>query len=171
MLFSYYALAPFIFTELNMSSLEFGYSGIALALGSLMGSMLNKKLLSRGWQSATLINLASILALCGGSSVWLLQSSLVFLLPMVCVVMAFGIAIPNILSQALKDYKQVAGSAGALFGLAYYLMLGAGLALAGLLQNLGLVLLLASGLSGVLCLFNTRRANSSLSMRNTKPIQ
>jgi len=167
MLFGYYALAPFIFTGFNMSSIEFGYSGIALALGSLMGSLLNKKLLSRGWQSATLINLASILALCGGAGVYLLQSSLAFLLPMVCVVLAFGIAIPNILSQALVDYKQVAGSAGALFGLTYYLMLGAGLALAGLLQNLGLVLMLAAGLSGVLCLLNIRSATPALSTRGT----
>jgi len=167
MLFGYYALAPFIFAGFKMSSLEFGYSGVALALGSLMGSLVNKKLLSRGWQSATLINLASILALCGAMGVYLLQSSLAFLLPMVCVVLAFGIAIPNILCQALVDYKQVAGSAGALFGLAYYLMLGAGLALAGLLQNLGLVLMLAAGLSGVLCLLNIRSATPALSRRGT----
>ncbi|RTR32760.1 multidrug effflux MFS transporter [Shewanella atlantica] len=165
MLFSYYALAPFIFAGLNLSSIEFGYSGVVLALGSLMGSLLNKQLLSRGWQAMTLINLASAMALFGGVGVWLLQSSLAFLLPMVCVVMAFGIAIPNILSQALVDYKQVAGSAGALFGLAYYLMLGAGLALAGLLHNLGQVLLLAAGLSGVLCLLNIRSETPALSTR------
>lgn len=165
MLFGYYALAPFIFADLNMSSIAFGYSGIALGLGSLIGSLVNKQLLSRGWQAVTLINLASILALCGGVGVWVLQSSLAFLLPMVCVVLAFGIAIPNILSQALVDYKQVAGSAGALFGLAYYLMLGAGLALAGLVQNLGLVLLLAAGLTNLLCLFNNWGANSSLSTK------
>ncbi|WP_394147539.1 multidrug effflux MFS transporter [Shewanella atlantica] len=158
MLFSYYALAPFIFAGFHMSSVEFGYSGMALALGSLMGSLLNNQLLSRGWQAANLIRLAAILALLGAAGVCLLQSSLAFLLPMVCVVLAFGIALPNILTQALIDYKQEAGSAGALFGLAYYLMLGVGLSLAGWLQNLGLVLLLAAGLSAVLCLFNNKSA-------------
>ncbi|VEB41675.1 Uncharacterised protein [Chromobacterium violaceum] len=56
------------------------------------------------------------------------------------VVIAFGIAIPNILSQALRDYRDQAGAAGALFGLSYYLLLGAMLALAGAAQNLGLAL-------------------------------
>ncbi len=167
MLFSYYSLAPFIFASFNMSSLEFGYSGIALALGSLLGSLTNKLLLSRGWQSTTLINLASILALCGGVGVWLLQSSLVFLLPMGCVVLAFGIAIPNILSRALVDYKQMAGSAGALFGLAYYLMLGAGLALAGLIQNLGLVLIYAAGTTSLLSLINWRSGLNQVNLASS----
>ncbi len=58
---------------------------------------------------------------------------------MLLVVMAFGIAIPNVLSAALVDYKQQAGSAGAVFGLMYYLLIGSGLGLAGIIQNLGVV--------------------------------
>lgn len=54
--------------------------------------------------------------------------------------LAYGIAIPNILSRALCHYREQAGKAGALFGLTYYLLLGCMLGLAGLVQKLGLVL-------------------------------
>ncbi len=56
---------------------------------------------------------------------------------MLLVVMAFGIAIPNVLSRELVGYQSQAGSAGALFGLMYYTLIGSGLALAGMVQNLG----------------------------------
>ena len=60
---------------------------------------------------------------------------------MMLVVMAFGIAIPNVISAALKDYKQHAGSGGAILGLIYYLQIGIGLAIAGQIQELGKVLM------------------------------
>lgn len=56
--------------------------------------------------------------------------------------MAYGISIPNILARALRHYKDCTGTAGAILGLMYYLMLGGGLVLAGLSQQLGLVLTL-----------------------------
>jgi Bcr/CflA subfamily drug resistance transporter len=150
MLFGYYSLAPFLFAELGLSASEFGYSGLVLALATLIGSLLNKHLLGRGWQPSSLVRLACVLALVGGLLVWASQDSLWFLLPMMGVVVAFGIAIPNVLSQALLGYREVAGSAGALFGLAYYLLLSLGLALAATLQDLGM-LLLGCGLVAVLC--------------------
>ncbi|MBR7631113.1 multidrug effflux MFS transporter [Aeromonas popoffii] len=150
MLFGYYSLAPFLFAELGLSASEFGYSGILLALATLIGSLLNKHLLGRGWQPSSLVRLACVLALVAGLLVWTSQDSLWFLLPMMGVVVAFGIAIPNVLSQALLGYREVAGSAGALFGLAYYLLLSLGLALAATLQDLGM-LLLGCGLVAVLC--------------------
>lgn len=157
MLFGYYSLAPFLFTHLGMSSLEFGYSGAALALGSLIGAQLNRSLIVRGWQASDLIRLASSLSLCGAIGVSLLQNSIVFLLPMSLVVLAFGVAIPNILSQALVEYRAMAGSAGALFGLIYYLLLGGSLALAAIVQNLGTVLVIAAG-SCCLLSFTDRKA-------------
>ncbi|WP_265458298.1 multidrug effflux MFS transporter [Aeromonas salmonicida] len=150
MLFGYYSLAPFLFAGLGLSASEFGYSGLVLALGTLIGSLLNKRLLGKGWQSMSLIRLATSLALGAGVVVWASQDSLWFLLPMMGVVVAFGIAIPNVLSQALLAYREVAGSAGALFGLAYYLLLSLGLALAAGLQDLGM-LLFGCGLLAVLC--------------------
>jgi predicted MFS family arabinose efflux permease len=150
MLFGYYSLAPFLFAGLGLSTGEFGYSGLVLALATLIGSLLNKHLLGRGWQPSSLVRLACVLALVAGLLVWASQDSLWFLLPMMGVVVAFGIAIPNVLSQALLGYREVAGSAGALFGLAYYLLLSLGLALAATLQDLGM-LLLGCGLVAVLC--------------------
>ncbi|MCL1146575.1 multidrug effflux MFS transporter [Shewanella sp. 10N.261.52.F9] len=144
MLFGYYSLAPFVFSQLGLSQKQFGASGIILATGVLMGSVCNKYLLSRNWQIETLISLAGITALVGAIGVYLTQSSLLFLLPMSLIVFGFGIAIPNILSQALLNYKEAAGTAGALFGLTYYLLLGAGLALAAISHNLALLLLISA---------------------------
>lgn len=140
MLFGYYSLAPFLFAGLGLSTGEFGYSGILLALATLLGSLLNKHLLGRGWPPSSLVRLACALALVAGLLVWASQSSLWFLLPMMGIVVAFGLAIPNVLSQALLTYREVAGSAGALFGLGYYLLLSLGLAVAAGLQDLGLLL-------------------------------
>lgn len=140
MLFGYYSLAPFLFAGLGLSAGEFGYSGLGLALATLMGSLLNKGLLGQGWASSSLIRLACTLAFICGAGVWLGQGSLWFLLPMMGTVVAFGVAIPNVLSQALLAYREVAGSAGALFGLAYYLLLSLGLAVAASLQDLGMLL-------------------------------
>jgi len=150
MLFGYYALAPFLFDGLGLSLRDFGYSGILLALATLLGSLLNKHLLGKGWQPSSLIRLACVLALVGGLLVWVSQAVLWFLLPMMGVVVAFGLAIPNVLSQALQAYRAVAGSAGALFGLAYYLLLSLGLAVAAGLQDLGL-LLTGCGLLALCC--------------------
>ncbi|WP_429022242.1 multidrug effflux MFS transporter [Aeromonas allosaccharophila] len=150
MLFGYYSLAPFLFAGLGLSTAEFGYSGILLALATLCGSLLNKHLLGRGWLPSSLIRLACVLALVAGLLVWATQASLWFLLPMMGVVVAFGLAIPNVLSQALLAHREVAGSAGALFGLGYYLLLSLGLAVAAGLQDLGL-LLSGCGLLALIC--------------------
>ncbi|MCD1216698.1 multidrug effflux MFS transporter [Vibrio cholerae] len=144
MLFGYYSLAPFLFSDLGLTTSQFGYSGVILAAATFIGSMMNKKLLTKGWTPNALIRIAVGIALTCGLLVWLNQSSLWFLLPMMGIVISFGIAIPNILSQALIAYKEVAGSAGALFGLSYYLLLSLGLGIAGLLQSLGLILTLCS---------------------------
>ncbi len=66
MLFGYYSLAPFLFAGLGLNASEFGYSGLVLALGTLIGSLLNKRLLGKGWQSMSLIRLATSLALGAG---------------------------------------------------------------------------------------------------------
>lgn len=140
MFFSYYSLAPFIFERLGLSSLQFGYSGIVLAFSSLVGALVNKKLIYRQVQSYDIILIAAFLAGIGAGSVLLLKDSLWFLIGVMFVVIAFGMAIPNILSLALLKYKNVAGTAGSFFGLMYYTLIGIGLAISGWLQDLGLVL-------------------------------
>ncbi|ABC29700.1 Permease of the major facilitator superfamily [Hahella chejuensis KCTC 2396] len=151
MLFSYYSLAPFIFESLGYSSVEFGYSGVILAIGSLAGSLLNQAGLRRGMTPPQLIRTGTGMAILGGFGVMLTQKTLWFLAPMSLTLMSYSIAIPNILSQALARYRANAGAAGALFGLAYYLLLGIGLVVSGWLQNLGATLLSAATGCLLLC--------------------
>jgi Bcr/CflA subfamily drug resistance transporter len=148
MVFSYFSLAPFIFEQLGLSSRQFGYSGIALALGSLLGALLNRYLLTKGVSAKNQILLGSLLALGAALALSYWQHSLMMLLPCMLITLAFGLAIPNVLSQALNRYRQRLGTAGAVFGLFYYLLIGTGLSLAALGQNLTATLLLCS----LLCL-------------------
>lgn len=147
MVFSYFSLAPFMFERLGLSSQQFGYSGVTLALGSLAGALLNRYLLARGVSAKRQILLGGMLALASGVALLWWQHSLWMLLPSLLVMLAFGLAIPNVLSQALSRYRQQRGTAGALFGLLYYLLIGLGLAIAARGQDLALTLLLCSLLS------------------------
>ncbi|MGR6503252.1 multidrug effflux MFS transporter [Shewanella sp. Koi 1] len=150
MWFSYFSLAPFMFEAQGLSTLAFGMSGLLLGFGAFLGSYFNKLLLGRGYSSALLVRLASLIALFGGLGIWLIQSTdiglnnVYFLLPMLLIVIAYGIAIPNILSSALANYRAYAGSAGALFGLFYYILLGLGLGGAGMVSHLGGVISFAA---------------------------
>lgn len=146
-LFSYYSLAPFQFQRLGLSDTLFGYSGVILALGSGFGAWFNKRLLKAGVAAMQLIRLAAVSGLLGGLGVWWLQDSAAFVLPMLLIVLAFGMAIPNILGMALVDYSDRLGTAGALLGLFYYLLIGAGLMLAGWSQALGETLIACSALA------------------------
>lgn len=141
-LFSYYSLGPFVFQRLGLSAQWFGYSGVILALGSGLGAWLNKRLLHRGVSGPQLVQIAGALTLMGASGVWLLEESALFVLAMLVVVLAFGMAIPNILGSALVNYGDRLGTAGALFGLLYYLLIGGGLMLAAWGQALGETLML-----------------------------
>ena len=136
-MFSYYALAPFMFQRLGMSELLYGLGGVLLAVGSSLGAWTNRRLILAGWKTNRVMTLGVMLTLGGGIGVQLTQHSAWFVLPMIVVVFAFGLAIPHALGEALTAYKDRLGSAGALFGLTYYLMIGAGMWLAGWTQSLG----------------------------------
>lgn len=143
-LFSYYSLGPFQFERLGLSGEWFGYSGVMLALASGFGAWLNKKLLQTGCRPLQLIRLAALTGLLGGIGVWLLEAHVWFVLPMLLVILAFGMAIPNILGAALRNYTDRLGTAGALLGLFYYLLIGAGLMLAAWSQALGETLMVCN---------------------------
>ena len=140
-LFSYYSVGPFIFAQQGRSTAEFGYSGVLLALGSGLGAWLNKILLKRGMGSDHLVFVAALVAVVGSLLVLALQHSALLVWPMLLVVLAFGMAIPNVLGAALVDYRDRLGTAGALFGLLYYLVIGSGLGLVAWAQDLGWSLL------------------------------
>ena len=151
-LFSYYQLGSFTFLELGLGSEQFGYSGVALGFGSFLGSYLNKSLLSKKVSQLSMLKVSALLLTLGAVGVYTVLDTIWFVVPMILVVMSFGIAIPNLLSVALVDYKLQVGSAGALFGLMYYLLIGTGLALAGEVQNLGAVLIVCSGVTALVTL-------------------
>ncbi|MCU1751635.1 MFS transporter [Pseudomonas sp. 6D_7.1_Bac1] len=154
-LFSYYSLGPFEFQRLGVGPELFGYSGVVLALGSGLGAGLNKHLLKRGMTGPQLVGIAAIAALLGAMGVQGLRESVWFVAPMLLVVLAFGMAIPNILGSALTGYGDRLGTAGALFGLMYYLLIGGGLMLAAWSQALGWTLLIC----GVLAVLLSGRAS------------
>lgn len=136
-LFSYYSLAPFMFERLGVSTTLFGSSGLALALGSGIGASLNKRLLARDVAPQRIVMTASVLATISGAAILLLSDTLWFLVPVMLLVVASGLAIPNILSSALARYRDRLGTGGAVLGLYYYLLIGAGLTLSGMSQTLG----------------------------------
>lgn len=155
-LFSYYSLGPFIFQRLNLDATWFGYSGVILALGSGFGAWANRRLLQAGCAAMQLIRLAAVTGLLGGIGVWWLQDSGAFVLPMLLIVLAFGMAIPNILGLALVNYSDRLGTAGALLGLIYYLLIGAGMMLAGWSQALGETLIACSAVALLLTIRATK---------------
>lgn len=153
MLFSYYSLAPFMFERLGFTSQQFGYTGIILAFGSLIGAILNRYLIFRGIIPLTQVFFGVLLAMLADFTLLWLQNSMMLLLPCSIVMVAFSLVIPNVLSQALIDYKQQSGIAGALFGLLYYLFIGVGLVLVAAIQNLTFTLMLCSALALICSIF------------------
>ncbi len=139
-LFSYYSQGPFLFARLGLDARIFGYSGMALAAGALVGAQGNRLLLRRGAGQRPIFICAGLLLLPASAGVCLLADSWFFLLPMIAVATAYAMAIPVVLGTALSDYADCRGSAGALFGLTYYLVIGLGLAFVGWGQSLGVAL-------------------------------
>ncbi|SEJ02219.1 drug resistance transporter, Bcr/CflA subfamily [Myroides marinus] len=158
LLFSYYSFAPFIFEQQGLSPTVYGYSGVILALGSFIGSTLNKRLLEKGYQPITLMKIAATIAIVNTLVLILVGNTLYFLIPMVFIVTAFGIAIPNILSQALLQYKSSIGTASALFGLLYYILIGTGLYISSIMPNITVVMITFSVIAMIV----------SLLIKNTK---
>ena len=146
-LFSYYSLAPFLFARFDLDALAFGYSGVALAAGSLFGALLNRRLLRQNVPLGQMLAIACILHLAGAAAVYVLRESLWFVAPGALVTLAYAMAIPLVLGSALSAYGDCRGTAGAIFGLFYYLLIGAGLLAAGWGQSLGASLLLCAGVS------------------------
>ncbi|XDZ52146.1 MFS transporter [Neisseriaceae bacterium CLB008] len=161
MSFAYFALAPFTFDQLGLSQQQFGYTGALLALASLAGAGLNRHLLTRHvavlsqiYLGAGLAFMAALLLLWRPHSLWLLPAAML-------VMLAFGLAIPNILSQALSHYRHTLGTASALFGLTYYLIIAGGLHLAASSQSLSLTLLVCS-LVALVATFGLGRSQPAL---------
>ncbi|WP_209002997.1 MFS transporter [Stappia taiwanensis] len=138
-LFSYYQLAPFHFEELRHATITIGYSGVVLTAGTLAGAMSNRALLQYGWRPERLVLASCLLIVIGGLLVTGLKDSILFVAPVAIVSFAFAVAVPNVLAPALQAYSTCLGTAGAVFGLIYYLLIGGGLLVSGAVQDLGAV--------------------------------
>ncbi|MFW1801669.1 Bcr/CflA family efflux MFS transporter [Acinetobacter nematophilus] len=157
-LFAYYQLSPFYFQRLQASSWLFGLSGLCLTFGSVLGALLNKSLLNKDINPRILVSIAALIAILGSVLICisLAMKSWLFIFPALLIMVAYGLAIPNLLATALKHYPECLGTAGALLGLMYYLLLGGGLILAGWVQNLSAVLLICSVAALCINLFRHR---------------
>jgi len=129
-LFSYYAEAPFIFIDhFNLSPGLYGFLGIIVALASIIGAMISKRLINN-YQPEKVIHLGCFV-MTVGALLLLIISSLPFpnivlltgiLVTIFITLLGSGIALPNCLSLALVNFQDVIGTAGAIFSLGYYLL-------------------------------------------------
>jgi len=158
-IFGYYQLGPFLFAGMEGSWIDFGRSGIVLAAASVIAAVANSRLLRRGWSVEKLTRLGILLLAAGAMLVMLFARGPAILLGMAVIAGAYAIAIPNILSQALKAYADRLGTAGAILSLFYYNLLGAGLLLAGVVQRLDLVLIACATTAALAFFYPRSRLN------------
>ncbi|UPW84984.1 multidrug effflux MFS transporter [Lysinibacillus sp. Ag94] len=129
-LFSYYAEAPFIFIDhFNLSPGLYGFLGIIVALASIIGAMISKRLVS-SYQPEKVIHLGCSVMTVGALLLLIVSSfplpNIVLLVGILVTIfitlLGSGIALPNCLSLALVNFQDVIGTAGAIFSLGYYLL-------------------------------------------------
>ncbi|WP_185903399.1 multidrug effflux MFS transporter [Lysinibacillus sphaericus] len=129
-LFSYYAEAPFIFIDhFNLSPGLYGFLGIIVALASIIGAMISKRLISN-YQPEKVIHLGCSVMTVGAVLLLIVSSfplpNIVLLVGILVTIfitlLGSGIALPNCLSLALVNFQDVIGTAGAIFSLGYYLL-------------------------------------------------
>ena len=133
-IFSIYAETPFVFMEtFEWSPKSYSFIGVGMALCSVFGAALSKNLAYRGWSTtkrirtglllmcftALLYILPSLLGLSNNSAIKMTWMLIALSLTFVGVV----IALPGILGDSLNPYRDCIGTAGALFGFLYYLVL------------------------------------------------
>ncbi|WP_424625069.1 MFS transporter [Achromobacter marplatensis] len=130
LVFSFYSAGPFMVGPLP--GLGFGWAGLAVAAAGCLGAASNRRLPAETGPAQRVryglrCVLAGVVAQC--AVVWLLpQPGLAWAISALPLFAGYGLAIPNLLGPALKQYGHCLGRAGALFGLGYYTLLGAGLA-------------------------------------------
>ena len=144
-LFGYFAEAPFFFIEiLNLSTYWFGmlsfYIVFPLGIGGIISRTLNKRGMSPNkiiwigiksifWGAFIFYILSHLQAF---NSFFMILSSILC----TCVIMTgVTLIIPNVLGQALENYKESAGTAASLFGFFYYTLISLFTSLMGVLHN------------------------------------
>lgn len=130
LVFSFYAAGPFMTGPLP--GLGFGWVGLGVALVGSLGAAANRRLpaaadaerrVRYGLRCVALGTAAQAAAMA-----WRPEPGWLWAAAALPVFAGYGLAIPNLLGPALRRYGHCLGRAGALFGLAYYSLLGLGLA-------------------------------------------
>ncbi|MDP1834795.1 MAG: multidrug effflux MFS transporter [Chlamydiales bacterium] len=152
-LFCFFAEGPYIFIHaLGSQPAEYGWIGIVVSLSTFLAGSINHRLASRRnaeelitcgaitmFAGATLfVTAAYVITLIGGrgllTALWLTPSLFIIFLGM-------GMMISNCLCIALKNYQNVVGSAGSIFGMTYYIILAGLTAIMGLLHGNSILIL------------------------------
>lgn len=143
-IFSYYGEAPFLFVELlHYTPSQYGMFGLSVAIPIIFASFLSHRLNVR-FTSEKVISIGSLVIFIGSSLLLSLSGfishehgmgTLALVLPMVIVFTGIGLVIPNCISVALQGYQDVLGSAGAIIGLMYYVMIALMTELMGLIHD------------------------------------
>ena len=119
--------APILIQEtLHLSSLQYGWSIFIVGMSFLIGALLNRFLMSRGWLGNHIasigIGLVSIAVLtlvaCGAFknfNVWML------LFPIMIMQVGSALIFPNNSTKALQYFPNIAGKAAAIFGCSLFL--------------------------------------------------
>jgi MFS family permease len=133
-IFSIYSESPFVFMNtFEWSPRSYSFTGVGMALFSVLGSRINKALAYGGVKAAGRIKIG-LLSMIFSGFLYALPTLLGFeshtyfkmgwmLLSLCLIFMGIVVSLPNILGEALNSYKDCLGTAGALFGLGYYLVI------------------------------------------------
>lgn len=180
-LFSFYGEAPFIFVDqLGMRPSLYGFLGILVASGTLVAARLSY-LLNDHYTPEKIIQWGALTTFLGGIGLTILQYLGLFtldplglslsLLFLFSIFMGIEIIIPNSLCIALKDYQDMVGTAGSLFGAIYYLQIALFTWVMSLLHNgTAWPLPLYITFLGILLLCNARLISGSKDSQKTKKL-
>ena len=146
--FSYFAEGSFyLINMLGLSSIEYGLSFIAIAVSTMLGGMLSKRLhKSHTSRAIMMYGLKIILIACtlfSGLALWytshdfLPKCWMIGITMMMQMIIMFGVCMTtsNALALALINYKWCSGAASSLFGFFYYCLISLFTLGMGLLHN------------------------------------
>jgi Bcr/CflA subfamily drug resistance transporter len=132
-LFSFYQESPFIFIDqLGLRPSLYGLIGIVISAGAIAAATVSYRLSGRVASETLIIAGASLtvagtLALMGVQAFGWFQLGIVEMCLVVSALflsfLGIGLIIPNSLGIALKDFNEMAGTAGSYFGGLYYLLI------------------------------------------------
>ena len=134
-MYSLYIEAPHIFIDkLGISTANYGYITLTLGIAAAFGGLYNRSMQASGIEDQILIKRGiitsniSCLGMIALAILWhygILKDFIILpliLLPIIFQSFSFGVTMPLVLRLSLEDYTRVNGTAGAIFGAFYYII-------------------------------------------------